>query len=79
MRYAEARSKDYEDLFAYRFYISEMQKSIANAMIRLAGGSEVEYSYSDIILGKVPKPDNRTSEEIISDIKDKLDNFGKEV
>lgn len=56
-----------------------MQKSIANAMTRLVGGSEVEYSYSDIILGKVPKPDNRTSEEIISDIKDKLDNFGKEV
>ena len=79
MRYAEARSKDYEDLFTYRFYISEMQKSIANAMTRLVGGSEVEYSYSDIILGKVPKPDSRTSEEIISDIKDKLDNFGKEV
>ena len=64
---------------AYRFYISEVERSINNNLAHAFGGTEVKYSYNDIITGRVPKPDNRTESEIINHFKEGLGNFGKEV
>lgn len=58
--------------------MSEVQKSIANFLFQSTGGSGIEYSYSDILLHDIPVPDNRTSEEIIEDMKNGLDSYGKE-
>lgn len=56
---------------AYRFYISDVLKTICENFAKKYGGSYIKSRYSDIINPK--KRDDRTSDEIINSIKEKLD------
>ena len=67
MRYVMARFESEFQQSAYRIFVTEYLKVIG----RFEG-----QSYRDV-LSNFHKPiETRTSEEIISDIKDKLDKFG---
>lgn len=52
-------------------YITDALKAITNNTARLYGGSEVKLRYYDLINTK-PEQEERTEEEIISQIKAKI-------
>lgn len=62
------KNKAYEK--AYRIYVTDALKAIADNTANYNGGSTLSMRYADIISEE--KPDERTEEEIINDIKGKL-------
>lgn len=70
MRYAVAKARKNAEEKAYRIYVSDTLKMIAENTAR-AGGRYVTARYVDIIH---PKPEEtRSADEIISHIKKKLE------
>lgn len=60
----------------YRVYVTDSLKYILENTARLSGGVHIESRYCDVI---DPKPEEtRTSEEIISSIKEKIARIGGE-
>lgn len=51
---------------AYRIYVTDALRSVAENTARYAGGNYIKARYADIIEPK--KQDNRTCEEITADI-----------
>lgn len=73
MRYVMARYREYQREMAYRIYNSDALRIISENTARLGGGSYMQLRYADIIsFGKNGVSDNRTEEEIISHLFDKL-------
>lgn len=80
MRYVEARLIEKTHALAYRIYVTDVLQCIANEISTLfsKGGDKVvpKRYYSVYKEMKEPtKTETRTSEEIISDISEKLANF----
>lgn len=69
MRYVMTRYAKETESEAYRVYVTDSLKIITANLANSIGGSEVNVRYYDMIHGR---PETRSSEEIISDIKDKL-------
>ena len=66
MRYAMARYQSQQRDLAYRIYVSECLRMIGENTAKVSSGSYMTAKFEDIIN---PKPvDNRTGEEIASDI-----------
>lgn len=70
MRYVMARYEREQRELAYRIYISDALRTISENTAKFGGGGYMKVRFADIIM---PRPeDDRTSDEIISHIKDKL-------
>ena len=69
MRYVMARYAKETESETYRVYVTDSLKIITANLANSIGGSEVNVRYYDMIHRR---PETRSSEEIISDIKDKL-------
>ena len=66
MRYAIARYQSQQRDLAYRIYVSDCLRIISENTAKMGGGSYITAKFADIIN---PMPvDNRTGEEIASDI-----------
>lgn len=70
MRYVKARMQQSILDKTYRIYVTDSLKMISENTSKYAGGSSFSVRYWDVI--KKPVNETRTSEEIISGIKDKL-------
>ena len=66
MRYCVARFNEKERNDAYRIYVTDALRVVAENTARYAGGNYIKARYADIIEPK--KQDNRTCEEITADI-----------
>ena len=74
MRYAMARYQSQQRDLAYRIYVTDCLRMVAENTAKLSKGTYTVAKFEDIIN---PKPiDNRTGEEIASDI---IKNAGIEV
>ena len=70
MRYVTARYIKHQRELAYRFYVTDILRSISENTAKYGGGSYVRVRFADIIN---PTPeDNRSSEEIVDHIRCKL-------
>lgn len=71
MRYVIARTKIENREMAYRFYVTDGLKMIAESSAKIAGGGSIfNIEYRDVVY---PKPvEDRTSEDVINSIKNKL-------
>ena len=70
MRYVMARYGEHQRELAYRIYVSDALKIIADNTARFGGGNQINERYWNIIH---PAPeDNRTEEEVISHIRGRL-------
>lgn len=70
MRYAVSKINSRQRDTAYRVYVTDALKFIAENTARYAGGGYMKARYEDLIH---PKPeDTRTAEEIIEHMKKKL-------
>ena len=66
MRYAMARYQSQQRDLAYRIYVTDCLRMVAENTAKLSKGTYTVAKFSDIIN---PKPvDNRTGEEIAADI-----------
>lgn len=70
MRYVKARMQQGILDKTYRIYVTDSLKMISENTSKRDGGSSFAVRYWDVI--KKPVNETRTSEEIISGIKDKL-------
>lgn len=61
---------------AYRFYITDALKMVAENTARLNGGMSPSKRYYEIVVP--PAIETRTSEEIIAEIKGKIQKIGGE-
>lgn len=61
---------------AYRVYVTDALKAAAENTAKYAGGNYIKTRYIDII--DPPPEETRTGEEIIAQIKEKLDRIGGE-
>lgn len=66
MRYCTARLNEKARNDAYRIYVTDVLRIVAENTARYAGGNYIKARYADIIEPK--KQDNRTCEEITADI-----------
>jgi metal-dependent amidase/aminoacylase/carboxypeptidase family protein len=55
---------------AYQSYIADCLKAIADNTANMYGGTTIRLRYADLISNE--KPETRTEEEVINDIKEKL-------
>lgn len=70
MRYVMARFEEKQRELAYRIYVTDALRSISENTAKFGGGGYMKVRFADIIM---PHPeDDRTSEEIISHIREKL-------
>lgn len=70
MRYVMARYEREQRELAYRIYISDALRTISENTAKFGGGGYMKVRFADIIM---PRPeDDRTSDEIISHIREKL-------
>ena len=70
MRYVMARYEREQRELAYRIYISDALRTISENTAKFGGGGYMKARFADIIM---PRPeDDRTSDEIISHIREKL-------
>ena len=70
MRYVMARYEKEQRELTYRIYVTDALRNISENTAKYGGGGYMKVRFADII---TPKPeDDRTSEEIISHIRDKL-------
>ena len=69
MRYVMARYAQQVEADAYRVYVTDSLKIMTSNLANGIGGTEISERYYDMIHRR---PETRSSEEIISDIKDKL-------
>ena len=70
MRYVMARYEREQRELAYRIYISDALRTISENTAKFGGGGYMKVRFADII---IPRPeDDRTSDEIISHIREKL-------
>ena len=70
MRYVMARYEREQRELAYRIYISDALCKISENTAKFGGGGYMKVRFADIIM---PRPeDDRTSDEIISHIREKL-------
>ena len=76
MRYVHAKLADDEKSRAYRFYATDVLKMIAENTARFMGGTSPTKRYYEIVVP--PVIETRTSEEIITGIKDKIQKIGGE-
>lgn len=56
---------------AYRIYITDVLKNIAENTARYSGGSYIKVRYADIV--NPPKEEMRTADEVIEHMKKKLE------
>ncbi len=71
MRYVMARYGEYQRELAYRIYVTDSLKIIADNTARFGGGTQINERYWDKIH---PAPaDNRTEEDVIAHIREKLE------
>lgn len=66
LRYCVARLNEREKTEAYRIYVTDALRVVAENTARFASGNYIKARYADIIEPK--KQDNRTCEEITADI-----------
>ena len=66
LRYCVARLNEREKTEAYRIYVTDALRIVAENTARFASGNYIKARYADIIEPK--KQDNRTCEEITADI-----------
>ncbi len=66
LRYCMARLNEKARNDAYRIYVTDALRFVAENTARYAGGSYIKARYSDMIEPK--KQDNRTCEEITADV-----------
>ena len=66
MRYAVARYKTYQREVAYRIYVTDCLRMMAENTARFAKGTYVKKRYADFL--QKPAKDNRTGEEIVADV-----------
>lgn len=70
MRYIAARAEAAAKEEAYRIYVTQSLKLIAENTAKQVGGGYIKASYADLIH---PKPEEtRTADEIIAHMKEKL-------
>lgn len=70
MRYAIARYNQHQRDLAYRIYLSECARMTTLNTANFTGGSYIEKKFMDILN---PQPeDNRTAEEIVADVFEKM-------
>lgn len=73
MRYVASRLKQHAEEVAYRIYVTDGLKAISgNTGRSISQGTEMTKRYYDVLTTAKKPPENRTAEEIISDIKRKL-------
>jgi hypothetical protein len=76
MRYALARAKQDSVDKAYRVYVTDALKAIAENTARYVGGGYIKARYADLI---EPKPEEtRTPEQIVDRMKEKIAKVGGE-
>ncbi len=73
MRYVVAEFQEKEALMAYRIYVSDCLKATVSNTVTFGGHNIEERFYDYISKNKVN--DERTADEVISDIKSKMDKF----
>lgn len=71
-----SKIEEYEEEMAYRFYITDALKLTCENTAKISGGTFLSTSFKDIVLKK--PEDTRTGEEIIADIKYKLEEGSEE-
>ena len=67
MRYALARYKEFTRERAYRVYVTDCLRAIAENTANFAGGNYITNRFADACI-KVKAVDNRTGEEIAADV-----------
>lgn len=72
MRYVMARYEREQRELAYRFYITDALRSISENTAKFGGGGYMKARFADLIKIDSRPEDNRTSEEIIGGIREKL-------
>lgn len=66
MRYVKSRYRNYQRDLAYRIYITDS--------LQLAAQNKyLTFRYADYIAGRMPKPDNRSGDDIALDIINRFD------
>lgn len=75
MRYVMARYAQQVETDAYRVYVTDALKVITSNIVNGFGGAEISERYYDMVHRKI---ETRSSDEIISGIKDKLEKAMKE-
>lgn len=70
MRYVMARYAQQVEADAYRVYVTDSLKIMASNLANGIGGTEISERYYDMVHIKI---ETRSSDEIISGIKDKLE------
>ena len=66
LRYCVARLNEREKTEAYRIYVTDALRVVAENTARFASGNYIKARYADMIEPK--KQDNRTGDEIVADI-----------
>ena len=59
--------KQWEEDRMYRFYVSEALKTINNNVVRVAGGTTMNYSYHELIVPQEIEPE-LTAEDIVANV-----------
>lgn len=75
MRYVNARTTEYVREKIYRIYVTDALQYINGSMTNALGGKSLTTRYSDLIT-PAREPD-KTADEVITSIKDKLRALGK--
>ena len=66
LRYCVARLNEREKTEAYRIYVTDALRVVAENTARFASGNYIKARYADMIEPK--KQDNRTGDEMVADI-----------
>jgi hypothetical protein len=72
MRYVMARYESEQRELAYRIYVTETLRKISESTANFGGGEYMRARFADLIKIDHRPEDNRTSEEIIGGIREKL-------
>lgn len=68
LRYAKSRFKTYKRDEAYRFYLSEILRTIAENTAKMGGGTTINMNYSEFLERAFKPADNRTGDEIAEEV-----------
>lgn len=72
MRYVMARYESEQRELAYRIYVTDALRNISENTARFGGGGYIRARFADLINIDQRPEDNRTSDEIIGGIREKL-------
>jgi len=76
LHYLKAKAEEKSKREAFELYISEALRATTNNTARFAGGVELKQSYMDLIAPKRAKLETRTGDEIIGQMKERLNKLG---